>query len=153
MESKNGSNSGGGGPGSSGPPSSATAAAGGVAPSTGSGTNSKNRKAPPKKKEKDTEVAKQQQPTKVEQFQTDHELFMQAFESECLCFFFCRVSFMFSCLVWAIASCVLFVCVFPAFASDGSLWNGHPRARHTISTFFFVAVGGTATLQTVVVRG
>uniref|UniRef100_A0A8D8HYR3 Polycomb protein Su(Z)12 n=1 Tax=Culex pipiens TaxID=7175 RepID=A0A8D8HYR3_CULPI len=79
MESKNGSNSGGGGPGSSGPPS-ATAAAGGVAPSTGSGTNSKNRKAPPKKKEKDTEVAKQQQPTKVEQFQTDHELFMQAFE-------------------------------------------------------------------------
>lgn len=113
MESKNGSNSGGGGPGSSGP-TSATAAAGGIAPSTGSGTNSKNRKAPPKKKEKDTEVAKQQQPTKVEQFQTDHELFMQAFESECLCFF---AVFLLCFLVWfgpslrVFSVCVCFSCL------------------------------------------
>lgn len=79
MEPKNGAGNGGGGLGSSVPPSATAAAAGGVAPVI-SGTNSKNRKAPPKKKEKDTEVTKQQQPTKVEQFQTDHELFMQAFE-------------------------------------------------------------------------
>lgn len=75
METKTGS----GGPSSSGPPTATTAAGGGGGATAGSGSNSKNRKAPPKKKEKDTEVAKQQ-PTKVEQLQTDHELFMQAFE-------------------------------------------------------------------------
>uniref|UniRef100_A0A1Q3G0J2 Uncharacterized protein n=1 Tax=Culex tarsalis TaxID=7177 RepID=A0A1Q3G0J2_CULTA len=82
MESKNGGG-GGGGSGSSVPPSgTAAAAAGGVVVTAGSGSNAKNRKAAPKKKEKDTEVVKQQpaQPTKEVQFQTDHELFMQAFE-------------------------------------------------------------------------
>lgn len=68
---------------------SGTAVAGGggssVAGGGGGSNNSKNRKSASKKKEKDTEVAKQ---PKMDSLQTDHELFMQAFESKFFLFVF-----------------------------------------------------------------
>lgn len=59
-----------------------------------------------KKKEKDAEVTKQ---PKMEAFQTDHELFMQAFESKCFLFVFVLV-FLF--VSWRSNGQSFFLCCF-----------------------------------------